>query len=90
MALADAPVGMPSLELDIDMGATVSGAEADELPVDADDLMMIGDDDIMAQSLPPQPAAALVAAVLADGFPADPEAMLNAVLERVRSNRRAA
>jgi hypothetical protein len=89
MAPADAPVGMPSLELDIDMGAAVSGSEADELPVDADDLMMVGDDDIMAQSLLPQPAP-VVAAVLADGFPADPEAMLNAVLERVRSNRRAA
>jgi hypothetical protein len=79
---------MPSLELDIDMGASVSGSEADELPVDADDLVMVGDDDIMAQSLLPQPA--LVADVLADGFPKDPEAMLNAVLERVRSNRRAA
>jgi tetratricopeptide (TPR) repeat protein len=88
MAVADAPVGMPSLELDIDMGASVSGSEADELPVDADDLVMVGDDDIMAQSLLPQPA--LVADVLADGFPKDPEAMLNAVLERVRSNRRAA
>jgi hypothetical protein len=82
MAMADAPVGMPSLDIDIDIGAM-------ELPIDADDLMMVGDDDIMAQSLPPQPALK-VAEVLADGFPADPEAMLNAVLDRVRSNRRAA
>ena len=38
MAAEDAPVGMPSLDISIDMGASVSGAEADELPVEIDDL----------------------------------------------------
>ena len=91
MAAEDAPVGMPSLDISIDMGASVSGAEADELPVEIDDLDMIEDDVVDAAPVSSLPAAAVVAVTGDDDeLPSDPTAMLEALLLRVRNNRRAA
>ncbi len=105
MAEHDAPVGMHSLEVEIDMGDSVTPEEADDLPIAADDLVMVDDDAIMEGSLPPEPAAP--AAVLAesaapvveavvdvanndDDLPSAPVALLETLLARVQKNRRAA
>ncbi len=64
MMAEDAPVGMKSLDVDIDMGDSIGADEADELPVamveiGSDDIMEVGDDmqlEELPPSLPPQPA----------------------------------
>jgi len=84
----DAPVGMPSLDIAIDMGASVTPQEADEMPVEvADDFEMMDDDSAAMIDETPKPTAGLA---LAGGLPADPTAMLETLLRRVRDNRRAA
>jgi hypothetical protein len=71
------------------MGEMVSADVADELPVAADDLVVVGDDMEIEpiQSLTPQ------AAPVAGGddvLPDDPVALLQTLLARVQANRRAA
>ena len=84
----DAPVGMPSLDIAIDMGKSVTPQQAEEMPVEvADDFEMMTDDDAAMIDETPRPAGGLA---LADGLPADPTAMLETILRRVRDNRRAA
>jgi hypothetical protein len=89
MAAEDAPVGMPSLDVQIDMGEMVSADVADELPVAVDDFEVVGDAgdaDDLATATP----AGGATTTSADGLPDDPVALLETLLARVQANRRAA
>lgn len=93
MAAEDAPVGMASLDVQIDMGGVVSAYEADALPVSADDTIIVDDamevEEIV--SLTPQPTAGPTPpSTTGDDLPADPIALLETLLTRVQLNRRAA
>jgi hypothetical protein len=100
----DAPVGMQSLDVDIDMGDSVSADEADELPIAVDDVMEVDEDMQFEElpSLPPQAAADGAAdgadddssvarpASSGDALSDDPVELLNTLLARVAANRRPA
>jgi hypothetical protein len=89
MAADDAPVGMPSLDVQIDMGDMVSADTADNLPVAADDLMLVGDDGVVEEAAS-QPPGSVAAESDHDALPEDPLALLQTLLTRVQANRRAA
>ena len=92
MAADDAPVGMPSIDVDIDMGGSVSADEAGDMPVSADDLIMVGDDMSVEPilSMPPQDAIEDGPSDAPSDEPSDPVELLETLLQRVRQNRRAA
>jgi hypothetical protein len=89
MAADDAPVGMPSLDVQIDMGDMVSADVADNLPVAADDLVLVGDDGVVDEAAS-QPSGSVAAESDHDALPEDPLALLQTLLTRVQANRRAA
>ena len=95
MAADDAPVGMRSIEVAIDTGGVVTTAEANELPI-AEDVVVVDDDMSVEPIVSTLPMAG--EAVMADHMPVDtvddtvddPVALLETLLQRVRQNRRAA
>ena len=95
MAADDAPVGMRSIDVAIDMGGAVTTAEANELPI-TEDVVVVDDDMSVEPIVSTLPMAA--EAVMADHMPVDtvddtvddPAALLETLLQRVRQNRRAA
>jgi hypothetical protein len=91
MAEDDAPVGMRSIDVAIDMGGMVTTAEANDLPV-ADDVVVV-DDDMSVEpivSTLPMAAGAVMTDHMAVDTVDDPVALLETLLQRVRQNRRAA
>ena len=89
MAADDAPIGMPSLDVQIDMGDMVSAAVADNLPVAADDLVLVGDDGLVEEAAS-QASGLITAERDHDALPEDPLALLQTLLTRIQANRRAA
>ena len=86
MSADDAPIGMGSLDVVIDMGEAVSHVVADELPVQTATATTA----TTAMATTATMAMATTSTATTDALPDDPVALLEELLRRVGKNRHAA